>query len=509
MKKSAFFGRDDILAQLASLFEKRTASLVTCRGRRRIGKSTLIKEFALRSGAKFIKLEGLRPEPGMANKDQLSFFATKLASQTGCDKTAPEDWYSAFVKLDSVISDRRKTVVLLDEISWMAFDDKTFPSVLKNAWDDLFKTHPRLVLVACGSVSSWIKDNIVANKAFVGRRSLDVVVPELPLSDCVKFWGDRAGRVDSREIIDVLSVTGGVPRYLEEVNPRLSAAENIRRLCYMPNSVLRTDFDDMFNDVITKKQKYVARVLRTFVDGPKSGAEVAHSMGVRKCGDVNDAIQVLEEAGFVAEECSVNPETGTDLRERRFRLKDNYSRFYLKFIERNKRVIDAGAFSLVSLDELDGIDAVMGLAFENLVVNNYRDLLPHLHLDGTLVVSAGPYRRKGSKARRGAAGCQIDLLIQTRRALYIVEVKRKREIGREVIEEVDRKVRAIKRPEGVSARTALVYDGRLSPVAAADGYFDAIVPFTQLLGGPRGTEGQNRERRSRWRCARRGGYRKG
>lgn len=482
MKKGMFFGREAILDQLSSLFEKRTASLVTCRGRRRIGKSTLIREFARRSHARFIKLEGLRPEPGMTNADQLIFFATKLASQTGGRRLTPDDWYSAFVLLDKAIPDRRRTVVLLDEISWMAFDDRTFASVLKNAWDDLFKAHPQLVLVACGSVSSWIRDNIVDNKAFVGRRSLDVVVPELPLSDCVKFWGARARHIAPREIIDVLSVTGGVPRYLEEVNPRLTAAENIRRLCYRPNSVLRVDFDDMFNDVITRKQKYVARVLRTFVDGPKSVSEVAGAMGVEKCGDITDAVRVLQESGFVAEECSVNPETGLDIRERRFRLKDNYSRFYLKYIERNKKVIDADAFSFASLDELDGIDAVMGLAFENLVVNNYRDLLPYLHMDGALVISAGPYRRAGTKGKRGHSGCQVDLLIQTRRALCLVEVKRKREIGREIIDEVDRKVRAIKRPEGVSARTALVYDGHLSPVAAADGYFDAIIHFPKLLG---------------------------
>ena len=482
MKKTMFFGRDAILDQLASLFEKRTASLVTCRGRRRIGKSTLVKEFAHRSRARFIKLEGLRPEPGMTNVDQLKFFASKLASQVGGDRTVPEDWYSAFVRLDAAISDRQRTVVLLDEISWMAFDDKTFASVLKNAWDDLFKAHPRLVLVACGSVSSWIRENIVDSKAFVGRRSLDVIVPELPLSDCVKFWGVRAKRIDPREIIDVLSVTGGVPRYLEEINPRLSAAENIRRLCYLPNSVLRMDFDDMFNDVITRKQKYVARVLRTFVDGPKSVTEVASAMGVEKCGDITDAVQALQEAGFVAEECAVNPETGTDLRERRFRLKDNYSRFYLKYIERNKKVIDAAAFSFATLDELDGIEAVMGLAFENLVVNNYRELIPYLHMDGALVTSAGPYRRFRDKGGRGGAGCQIDLLIQTRRALCFIEIKRKREIGREIIDEVDKKVRSIKRPAGISARTALVYDGHLSPVAAADGYFDAIIHFPKLLG---------------------------
>ena len=124
----------------------------------------------------------------------------------------------------------------------------------------------------------------------------------------------------------------------------------------------------------------------------------------------------------------------------------------------------------------------MGLAFENLVVNNYRQLLPYLHLDGTIITSAGPYARRAGKGARGRKGCQIDLLIQTRRALCVVEVKRMREIGREIISEVDRKVRAIKRPEGVSVRTALVYDGHLAPIVRADGYFYAIVPFSQILG---------------------------
>ena len=137
-----------------------------------------------------------------------------------------------------------------------------FPEVLKSAWDDLFKKHPKLILVLCGSVSSWIRDNILESSAYIGRRSLDIVVPELPLSECVKFWGERAKRIETREIIDVLSVTGGMPRYLEEINPRLSASENIRRLCYQPNSVLRQDFDDMFYDVVTHKPRFAARVLR-------------------------------------------------------------------------------------------------------------------------------------------------------------------------------------------------------------------------------------------------------
>ena len=189
-----FFGREAELGGLEGLWGKRVASLVTCRGRRRIGKSTLVEEFARRSGARFIKLEGLRPKKGMTERDQLEFFASKLSAQTGCDKTPPSDWYSAFVRLDRELGGRDRKVVLLDEISWMAQFSLTFPEILKNAWDDLFKKHANLVLVLCGSVSSWIRDEIVENRAYVGRRSLDIVVGELPPAECLKFWGKRASR---------------------------------------------------------------------------------------------------------------------------------------------------------------------------------------------------------------------------------------------------------------------------------------------------------------------------
>ena len=128
---------------------------------------------------------------------------------------------------------------------------------------------------------------------------------------------------------------------------------------------------------------------------------------------------------------------------------------------------------------MPGWDAVLGLAFENLVINNYRELLPRLHLDGVLVTSAAPYVRRKTGVR---SGCQVDLLIQSRRSLHFVEIKRRAEIGREVIEQVDSTVRSISRPDGVSVHTALVYDGHLSPVVAADGYFDAIIPFRELMG---------------------------
>ena len=138
-----FVGREADLEELPRLWRKRVASLVTCRGRRRIGKSTLIEEFARRSGARFLKLEGKAPEPGMSNKVQLATFLEQLRRQTKTRVRSLANWSEAFAALDAEL-DAAKTVVLLDEISWMGKYDVGFPGELKIAWDNLFKKHDRV-----------------------------------------------------------------------------------------------------------------------------------------------------------------------------------------------------------------------------------------------------------------------------------------------------------------------------------------------------------------------------
>ena len=142
-----FFGREELLDDLLALFGKRTSSLVTCRGRRRVGKSTLIETFARRADARFIRIEGLRPAEKLDNAAELAHFAAQLAAQTGCETTPPSNWLNAFLRLDRELGGTRRTVVLLDEISWMAHYDPTFAGTLKTAWDGYLKKHPRLVLV--------------------------------------------------------------------------------------------------------------------------------------------------------------------------------------------------------------------------------------------------------------------------------------------------------------------------------------------------------------------------
>ena len=188
-----FVGRESQMAELEALCAKHVASLVTCRGRRRVGKSTLVSRFADRIRARFIRIEGIRPRKGLTIYDELAAFAEQLGVETRSRIPIPENWSEAFSMLDDKIRKNERTVVLLDEISWLGHYDPTFADKIKIAWDKQWKTHEKLIVVLCGSVSSWIKERIVDNGAFMGRRSLDRIVRELPLDRCLAFWGKKGG----------------------------------------------------------------------------------------------------------------------------------------------------------------------------------------------------------------------------------------------------------------------------------------------------------------------------
>lgn len=160
-----FFGRKNYLDRFLSLWRKSVPSLVVCRGRRRIGKSTLIKEFARQSGGLYLKFEGLAPDEYMTNAKQLSSFRDQLAAQTGRAVPYLKDWSDAFRELDAALAGRGRKVVLLDEVSWMGGYDRTFAAKLKMAWDNLFHERSELVVFVCGSVSAWI------HKTFCGARA--------------------------------------------------------------------------------------------------------------------------------------------------------------------------------------------------------------------------------------------------------------------------------------------------------------------------------------------------
>ena len=475
-----FYGRNEQLAHWEALWRKPVPSLVVCRGRRRIGKSTLVKEFARRSGGVYLKLEGLAPDKHMTNRKQLAAFREQLAAQTGRPVPRLADWSHAFRELDASLVMQGRKIVLLDEVSWMGGYDTAFPAKLKVAWDNLLHERRDLVVFLCGSVSTWIRKNILASKGFVGRISLDTVVPELDLGDCLKFWGGRAGRVGVREILDVLSVTGGVPRYLEEVDPALTGDENIRRMCFSPDGYLFREFSDLFSDIVSRTAPSKRKILESLAQGPMSGTELAERLSVGRNGHLSALLDELETAGFVAKANGLNPATGKRSRLDQYRLRDNYTRFFLRYISPRLEEIGDGVFSFAGADLLPGWDAMMGLQFENLVLNNFRSLVPLLNLEGRLVVSAAPYRC--FRTSRGG-GVQIDLLVQTEGTAYIVEVKRTRgELGMDVAAQIAQKAERLPVRPSVAVRTALVYDGRISKSLASSDAIDFLVPAERLFG---------------------------
>ena len=474
-----FVGRNEYMDDLTSLWRKATSSLVACRGRRRIGKSTLIEYFAENTAEVFLSFEGLPPRRGITNRDQLDNFGTALARQTNKPRIVLETWHDAFFWLDKAIDGGKRTVILLDEISWMGAYDPDFPGHLKWAWDKLFHKHNKLVTVICGSVSAWIRHNILDNTGFAGRFSRDYILRELPLSVCPAFWGPVAETVSSREMFDILSVTGGVPRYLEEIDPALSAEENIRRLFFTPQGKLFKEFDDMFSAVFGDVAATKKAILMALAAGPKSGAELSAEIGVANTGHFVDHLRSLADGGFIAADSGLNPETGKSARIDRYRLRDNYTRFYLRCVEPRKNEIAVGSYRFASVEQLPGWDAILGLAFENLIVNNWTEILSRIGAGNAIVESAAPYRRTSSGNGKGV---QIDLLIQTPRTAYVVEIKRKKTIGRKVEEDVEEKIRRLKVRRGVSVRPVLVYDGELDPQVSGSGYFAATLDAASLLG---------------------------
>ena len=214
-------------------------------------------------------------------------------------------------------------------------------------------------------------------------------------------------------------------------------------------------------------------------DGNKTPTEVAETLGLENNGHLSGYLDELELAGFVAKDTGLNPCTGKRSNTVRYRISDNYTRFYLKYIEPNRELIAKGTFSFVSLAQLPGWDAVLGLQFESLVHANLREIIRRIGLDQTLILSAAPYVQHPTTR---AAGCQIDLLVQTRRMHYVVEIKRRESIGEWVVTEVEEKMAKLKTSRTVSVVPVLVYDGRLSKRVTADGYFGWTISAQEMLG---------------------------
>ncbi|MEN8237534.1 MAG: ATP-binding protein [Pseudomonadota bacterium] len=473
----SFIGRQRELASLNRLFMKKTSSLVVVQGRRRVGKSRLVEEFA--KDYPFYQFVGLPPRFEATAQMQRNEFARQLNQQTGLPEVQADDWSKLFLLLAEKIKQGRM-VVLFDEVSWMGSKDPDFLGKLKNAWDLHYKKNPELIFVLCGSASHWIERNILASTGFLGRISFRLTLDELPIRDCNKFWGGSGSRVSTYEKLKVLSVTGGIPRYLEELKPTLSAEENIKDFCFVKGGILVNEFDEIFSDLFSTRSSTYKRIVKALANGPMEVKEVCRKLGISQTGYISQHLDDLVKSGFISRDYTWNIKSGEDSRLSHFRLSDNYLRFYLKYVEKNRAKIENDEFSWRSLASLPGWEIIMGYQFENLVLKNRKIIKERLGLQADEVIADNPFfQRKTAKF----PGCQIDYLIQTKfGGLYVCEIKfSKNPILPTIIPKMQDKLNRLHNPKGFSYRPVLIHVNGVHEDVINSGYFAMIINFSELL----------------------------
>jgi hypothetical protein len=246
-------------------------------------------------------------------------------------------------------------------------------------------------------------------------------------------------------------------------------------MCFSSDGFLFREFDRLFNDLYGERGGLYHRLVGSLQSGPKTPTEVYQALGVAASSKVLRHLEELVSCGFVARDRTWNLATGHESRRSRFRLSDNYLRFYLKYIEPNRRRIQRGAYRGPG-----AWPSIAGLQFENLILQTRDRLFEALGVPIEEIVYDNPYFRPANKR---LPGVQVDYLIQTRfKTLYLCETKFSQErLGASVIDEMRARIARLRPPRGFSIRPVLIHASSVTPAVVESEFFASIVDFTSFL----------------------------
>ncbi|EKD74658.1 MAG: ATPase family protein [uncultured bacterium] len=478
MTKPPFVGRSQELHALNDLLQKKTASLVVIKGRRRIGKSRLVQEFA--SNKKYYVFSGLPPTENTTAQSQRDEFSRQLATQAGLPEISADDWSKLFL----LLAEKTKTgrvIILFDEISWMGSKDPDFLGKIKNSWDLYLSKNPTLIFILCGSVSFWIEKNIINSTGFLGRISLKLTLDELSLPECNLLLQHLGFNRSSFEKLLILSITGGIPWYIEQVRPNHSSLENIKRLCFEKEGLFVDEFRFIFHDLFGRRGDICKKIVEYLSEGSAEYSEIVSKLNYHSSGSLSEYLNDLMISGFISRDYVWVLKSGKDaLRLSKFRLSDNYLRFYFKYISPRLSRIRKNQFSDLSLLSLPNWDGIMGLQFENLVLKNRKKIHGILGLKAEEIIADNPYYQRKTKKQEA---CQIDYFIQTRyNTLFSCEIKfSRKEINSSVISEVKKKIEKLALPKDFACLPVLIHANGASQEIQESNYFFRIINFSEML----------------------------
>lgn len=343
-----------------------------------------------------------------------------------------------------------------------------------------FKSHQKLIMVLCGSISLWVQENIIQSTAFLGRISLNLHLTDLSLEESHEFLNEIGFVKQPHERLKILSVTGGVPRYLEEIKPSKTADQNIIDLCFKKSGILFSEFTHIFTDIFGSKNNIYIEVLRALASCSQEASRISKAVGKPLGGNFSAIMRHLLVGDFIQRDFSWQIKTGAESHLSHYRLSDNYTRFYLTYIEPARSKIERDLFKISGIESLSGFHSIMGLQFENLLLNNRLFLLQKMGLRPQDVVYDNPYFQRATRTQKG---CQIDYLIQLKtQVLYACAFKFSiHKVGIQVIHEMREKLNNLALPKRFAIIPVLVcVNGVTEQLQDAD-YFYHIIDIGELL----------------------------
>lgn len=461
-----FVGREYETSLLQQAIASSHAELVILYGRRRVGKSSLLTRLVSRPGDLYF--EAIQ---GMAQRQQIQHFMQQLADQTRTPLAVARDWREAFEVLSFHIAEGEHYVVF-DELPWMASGKTGLVALLKYFWDNRWKANLGLTLVVCGSVASFMLNHVVHSKALHNRKTLEIELLPLTAAEALSMFRDLRSK---HEVARFLMVFGGIPKYLEQVDPTMSLLDNLDRLCFRRHGFFLDEFETIFKEQFKSTRSYET-IVRALAERSGSKADLARRAGIAAGGGLTGYIENLERAGFVR---TFSPASvlGRGSRTRRIVLWDEWLRFYFTWMEPHLPVIELNTRpGLVDRLTCDGLDSYFGLAFERLCIRNLPRVLENLGIDLHQVMGFGPFFRQPGRGPNASAGAQIDIIIRRRGdVLTLIECKLSSQpIGRAVVDEVRRKIKVLRAPSEYTVERVLLTPGGVTTGLKNSGFFHQI-----------------------------------
>lgn len=394
--RASFWGREAEVALLQQKNWRKRAELIVIYGRRRVGKTSLVEEAC--QNELFWKFEGLEGEPV---KKQIRHFLATLSDYTGRRIENPRacNWREALTTLAQHLP-QRKMVLFFDEFQWLAGMKPGFVSLFKYFWDNNFRQNPELKVVLCGSVSSFIVRKVLQSKALYGRVDVEINLKPLKISETGPFFSPVKTK---DELIQIHMILGGIPQYLEELQPGFSLIQNLNEQAFHPHGYFFQEYRRLFISHFSQSPLY-EKIIQHLSGGPLSTESIAGACRVRTGGALTEKLADLEMAGFIKKETPFDK--GPKSKLIRYRLDDEYLHFYFRFIKPNIPKILSGRFSFESLLPQRDFRQWQGYAFERLCFK-HTDLIARALGFSGVNYQWGPWFVRGDG---GKPGVQVDLV---------------------------------------------------------------------------------------------------